>query len=80
MHDGCSSYFENGKQIVDKIRQMGFNSMPVPIPIDITCTHCSGTFTMETLESSCPQCNMVYGVTPCHATSADNVQAAGIGY
>ena len=80
MHDGCSASFQSGKDIVDKIRIMGFNQSPLGMPLDIECTHCGKNFKMEKMESACPSCNMVYGVTPCHSQSADFVKAAGINY
>jgi hypothetical protein len=79
MHDGCQGEFNNGAQIVDKLRQMAFSQMAMPTPIEITCS-CSAVFTMNTLESSCENCGMVYGVTPCHAGDPANIKAAGIGY
>jgi hypothetical protein len=80
MHDGCSGRFENGGMIVDKLRQMGFSAMPMPLPVELTCSGCRESFTMETMESSCSHCGMVYGVTPCHATDPSSIQPAGIGY
>ncbi|MEA2097386.1 MAG: hypothetical protein U9P73_11950 [Candidatus Cloacimonadota bacterium] len=80
MHDGCAGSFENGKQVVDKVRQMGFSEQPMPMPLDIDCVECENTFEMETFESKCPHCEMVYGVVPCHAFDPANVQAAGIEY
>jgi Zn finger protein HypA/HybF involved in hydrogenase expression len=80
MHDGCSGALQSGKAIVDKIRMMGFHINPLGVPLDITCTNCSNTFKMERMESSCPDCGMVYGVTPCHSHSAQFVKAAGIDY
>jgi len=80
MHDGCTTHFQSGKQVVDKIRVMGFNKSPLPAPLDITCSNCNTVFKMELMESSCPSCNMVFGVTPCHSTSAEYVQAAGVNY
>jgi Zn finger protein HypA/HybF involved in hydrogenase expression len=41
---------------------------------------CGEEFEMETFESKCPKCNMVYGVTPCHAFDPSNIQAAGVDY
>jgi hypothetical protein len=79
MHDGCSGSFKNGQDVVDKIRQMGFADQYMPLPLEIKC-ECGDTFEMETFESKCPKCNMVYGVTPCHAFDAENVKAAGINY
>ena len=29
MHDGCSGHHTTGKEIVDKIRMMGFNTAPL---------------------------------------------------
>jgi len=44
MHNGCSGDHESGKQIVDKIRMMGFNSSPLEAPLEITCTNCDTIF------------------------------------
>ena len=80
MHDGCSGSFDNGKQVVNKVRQMGFSEQPMPMPLEIHCVECDKTFEMENFEDKCPHCNMVYGVTPCHAFDPSNVQAAGVDY
>lgn len=80
MHDGCSGAFESGKEIVDKIRMMGFNTTPMAKPLKIRCTNCEAVFKMEYMESKCPSCNMVYGVTPCHCHSTEFVKAAGLEY
>lgn len=78
-HEGCSGSFDNGKEVVDKVRMMGFSSQPMVMPLEIKCT-CGETFDMETFEDKCPCCGMVYGVTPCHAFDRSNVMAAGIDY
>ena len=80
MHDGCGGCFDNGKQVADRVRMMGFDRSPVPAALDIVCSHCKGTFKMKTMVSACPACNMVYAVTPCHCIHADHAMAAGIGY
>jgi len=80
MHDGCTTAFQSGKQIVDKIRTMGFNTSPIGAQLKINCTNCEAVFQMATMESQCPSCNMVYGVTPCHSHSAEFVKAAGVNY
>ncbi len=80
MHDGCSTVFENGKLVVDKIRTMGFNTSPLAAALKIECSNCSTVFEMTTMEDTCPSCQMVYGVTPCHSHSAEFVQAAGVNY
>ncbi len=80
MHDGCSGAHESGKQIVDKIRMMGFNSSPLEAVLEIFCSNCDNNFQMEHMESTCPTCGMVYGVTPCHSNSAQFVKAAGVNY
>lgn len=79
MHDGCSGSFESGKQVVDKLRAMGFSSGQMPIPLEIKCKECGAVFEMSTFEAQC-SCGMVYGVTPCHAFAPENVQAAGKEY
>ena len=80
MHNGCSGEHESGKEIVDKIRMMGFNKSPLSVALEIKCSNCGKTFEMELMESECPSCNMVYGVTPCHAHSSEFVKAAGVKY
>ena len=80
MHDGCTGSFTNGKQIVDKVRMMGFAQQYLPVHLNIKCENCESLFEMTTFEDKCPNCNMVYGVTPCHAFDPDNIIPAGINY
>lgn len=80
MHDGCSGSFENGKEVADKVRMMGFSLQAMPMPLNIKCENCEEEFTMEKFEDKCPKCDMVYAVTPCHAFDPGNVQPAGIDY
>jgi hypothetical protein len=77
MHEGCSGQFADGKQILEKIRMMGFSGMSVVEPLEISCTGCGSVFEMFTMEAACPNCRMVYAVTPCHSNSAKNVMPAG---
>ncbi len=80
MHDGCSGSFEDGKQVVDKVRMMGFAEQFMPVPIEIKCHMCEKDFEMETFESKCPHCGCIHAVTPCHAFDAASVQSAGKDY
>lgn len=80
MHEGCSGSFKNGMEVVDKIRSMGFNKNPINVDITIKCENCDAEFKMDRLESKCPSCNMVYGVTPCSVSDPSKIQAAGINY
>ena len=80
MHDGCTGQSESGKLIVDKIRKMGFNTQALPAVLEICCSNCDTIFQMEKMETMCPSCAMVYGVTPCHSHSAQFVKAAGVNY
>lgn len=80
MHDGCTGSFENGKQVVNKLRAMGFSENPMPLPQIIKCEECEKEIEMVTFEFKCPHCNMVYGVTPCHSMNPNSIQAAGIDY
>ncbi|MDY0292229.1 MAG: hypothetical protein RBR02_07845 [Desulfuromonadaceae bacterium] len=77
MHDGCSGSFSSGADIVRKLRAMGFNTQTVPTQLHITCEGCNSAFTMETFESTCPECGLIYGVTPCHAHDPAAVLCAG---
>jgi hypothetical protein len=79
MHDGCSGSFESGKQVVDKVRSMGFDQQFMPVPLRMACD-CGHTFDMEKFVDECPICHMVFGVTPCHAFDAEHVLSAGANY
>ena len=80
MHDGCTGSFGDGKAVVDKIRSMGFNTRPMPMEITIKCIDCKNDFEMTHLETKCPTCGMVYGVTPCSTSKPERIQAAGKDY
>ena len=80
IHAGCSGSFENGKQVVDKVRQMGFAEQFMPMPMELKCVECGDEFEMSRFEDKCPKCGMVYGVVPCHAFDPENIQAAGVDY
>lgn len=80
MHEGCTGSFGDGRQVVDKIRSMGFNTRPMPIELVIKCVECGKDFQMTHLETKCPNCKMVYGVTPCSTSKLEKIQAAGIDY
>lgn len=77
MHDGCSGKFENGKQVVEKLRMMGFNEQLMPIPAQFICEECNNEITMDTFEYKCPHCRTIYAVTPCHAFDVENIMCAG---
>lgn len=78
MHEGCDGQFDNGRQVAEKVRLMGFDTMPVPAPLSLRCIQCDTAFRMQTMLTRCPKCRMVYAVTPCHAHSAHHVLPAGI--
>ncbi|MBK9290160.1 MAG: hypothetical protein IPM52_00770 [Bacteroidetes bacterium] len=80
MHDGCTGTFTDGKMVVDKIRQMGFDKQFMPVAFTLQCSNCGQHFEMECFETHCPGCGMVYGVTPCHSYDPNNIMPAGIGY
>ncbi len=77
MHDGCSGSFENGLQILQKVRMMGFSVQPMPVPAYFKCHECDEDLQMTTHEYECPSCGTIYAVTPCHAFDASNILAAG---
>ena len=80
IHEGCSGSFEDGKQVVDKVRMMGFSEQYMPTPLTIKCGGCQKEYEMETFESRCPECGMVHAVTPCHAFDPNNVSASAVNY
>jgi len=80
MHDGCSASFQNGVEVAEKVRSMGFSEQLMPMPLDIKCHGCGDDLVMDLFETKCPKCGMVHAVTPCHAFDPDNIQAAGVNY
>lgn len=76
MSCGCESKNLN---VVDKVRRKQVSKLELPKPFEITCT-CLHTFIMKYHEDKCPNCQMVYGVTPCSNDSKDHVVAVGINY
>ena len=80
MHQGCDGSFGGGAGVVDKLRMMGYSGMAMPVETRLVCEGCGTTFQMKTMEDRCPECGMVYGVTPCHASDPASIQAAGVGY
>lgn len=80
MHEGCNGSFEGGRLVVDKIRMMGFNTRPMPEVHTLECVECGEDFQMTHMESKCPNCNMVYGVTPCSVNYPERIKAAEINY
>lgn len=76
MHEGCSGQMTDGLQVLQKIRQMGFNKNKLPLIHRFECEACHETVEMTTLEYACT-CGMVYAVTPCSAMDINNIKAAG---
>jgi hypothetical protein len=76
MSCGCESKHLNA---VDKVRRKQVSTLELPKPFEILCS-CQHTFIMTFHEDQCPNCKMVYGVTPCSNTDAKNVVAVGINY
>ena len=70
MHDGCSGKFDDGMQVLAKLRMMGFSKQAMPFPM-------TEEITMTTFEYECPHCSMIYAVTPCHAFDVENILTAG---
>lgn len=77
---GCGTSAKNGQAIVDKVRSKGMADMPMPTAHELTCTACNTAFTMVNYVDTCPNCQMVYGVTPCSAADAANIKPAAVNY
>ena len=67
----------DGIEVVEKLRMMGFSNKPMPVPAVFTCKECNTEIVMDTFEYECPHCGMVYAVTPCHAFDVANILSAG---
>ena len=79
MSEGCEGSLGKGQEVIDLVRTKGYSNTKMDSPMDISC-ECGESFVLETYEGKCPACGMVYGVTPCHADSVENVRAAGVDY
>lgn len=78
-NDGCAPDLTDGRAIVNKVRQVGLSNGMMEQPAIINC-ECGQPFTMKYFEDECPNCGMVYGVTPCSSHDEKNIKAAGIKY
>ncbi|CEG28469.1 hypothetical protein [Bacillus sp. B-jedd] len=75
---GCSS-MEDGKAVVDHVRDKGKADLPPLVAHEIQC-ECGEIFTLEKVIMNCPSCEMTYAVTPCSSGDINNIKRAGIAY
>ena len=75
----CGCEFENGQDVADKVRMIGFADKEMPTPATINCS-CGETYTKLKLVDQCPNCNMTYAVTPCSADDHQYIVPAGLNY
>ena len=81
MSCGCANTDKsNGQSVVDLVRSKGKGDFPLRNSLEIECVECNEAFTMQTHVDKCPNCKMVYGVTPCSSHDKNNVKPAGIEY
>lgn len=78
-NDGCAPDLMNGKAIVDKVRKVGVRTGLLEVAHIVECS-CGEKFPMIHFEEACPNCAMVYGVTPCSSANKENIKPAGINY
>lgn len=78
-NDGCAPDLNDGKAIVDKVRQVQVSNGTLETPHVVDC-ECGQSFPMVHYETVCPNCHMTYGVTPCSSHDKANIKAAGIKY
>jgi len=75
----CGCEFESGQAVANKVRMKGVADQPMPKTFIIECS-CGETYPKKTLIDYCPKCRMTYVVTPCSASEAKYIVAAGINY
>ncbi|WP_294355737.1 hypothetical protein [uncultured Clostridium sp.] len=76
---GCGTNKQDGKSIVDRVREKGKANYKLETPHTIKCS-CGEEFEMTTCVDKCPYCKMTYGVTPCSQKDSANIKPAGINY
>ncbi len=75
----CSCTFETNEAVIDRVREKGMDKDLLPSPFKIECV-CGNEFEMTTHVDNCPECNMVFGVTPCRSEDIENVVMSKVGY
>lgn len=78
-NDGCAPDLNDGKAIVNKVRQVKVGLGLLETPHLIECS-CGNKFSMIHYEEKCSNCGMVYGVTPCSSHDINNVKPAGVNF
>lgn len=78
-NDGCAPDLNDGKAIVNKVRQVRVGDGLLATPHEIMC-QCGQGLMMIHYEEKCLTCGMVYGVTPCSSHIKENIKPAGINY
>lgn len=79
MSEGCEGSLGQGQEVIDLVRSKGFSNQKMDNSLEINC-ECGEKFLIETFEAKCPKRGIVYGVTPCHSDSVENVRSAGKDY
>lgn len=79
MSCGCTTNLNDGKAIVDHVKNKGKAHFASKVAHEIKC-ECGEIFTFTTVIMNCPSCGMTYGVTPCGSTDKNNIKPAGIKY
>ena len=78
-NDGCAPDLNDGKAIVNKVRQVKVSEGLLETSHIVQC-ECGESFKMVHYEETCSNCGMVYGVTPCSSHDKKNIKPAGINY
>jgi hypothetical protein len=78
-NDGCAPDLNDGKAVVNKVRQVGVGKGLLDVAHEVNC-ECGTVFNMVHYEEQCPGCGMVFGVTPCSSHDSNNIKPAGIKY
>jgi len=80
IHHGFIEEFRSEKQVEQKSWRMDVSHQLMPMPMTMTMVFKNGkeNSALKSFEDECPDCSMVYAVTPCLAYDPENIMASGL--
>lgn len=67
-----SCTFNNGSEVLAKVREKGFSNDTMDYTHNLTC-ECGNQVEMKTFETKCSNCEGIFVVTPCSQDDISNV-------
>lgn len=68
----CNCTFKTDIEVINQIKEKGFDDLELATKHQINCA-CNQEFIMDKCLVVCPNCQSIYGVTPCKQADIENV-------